>query len=187
MKNCAIDFDYLNDNIQSLMNFSRYFETESIHLKYKRQQFLIVDSTKNSFDKHQIKRRSFKICFTQVFVSHVVEILDRCLKHNNQLNQFCITYDIVFVFLTDFLRIKNQNIDININNHTNTLIRKFSEFLIRFEIIEIKFILNNFYDHDIVTTDVNNQKIVFISLIFFKSMNFIDEFVGGGRGRALSH
>ena len=85
LKNRAIDFDHLNNNVQSSANFSRFFKTKSIHSKYKRQRFLIVNPTNNSFDRHQIKRRSSEICFTQIFVSHIVEF--RIAAENTMINQ----------------------------------------------------------------------------------------------------
>jgi hypothetical protein len=172
VKSFAADLNHLSDNVLSTTNFSRFFEIESIHSKkYKRQRFLIVDSTKNSFDKYQIKRRSSEVRFIQILVSHVIEISNRCLEHDDQSNQFCITYDAVLAFLTNVLRIKSQVIDID--DHISTLIQKFNEFLTRYEIIEMRFISNDFSDHDIVATRLNNQKIILVNLIFFKSMSFI--------------
>jgi hypothetical protein len=172
MRSFATDLDHLSDNVQLTADLSRLLEIELIHSKeYKRQRSSIVDSTKNSFDKNQIKRRSSKFRFIQIFVSHVVDISDRCLKHDDQSNQFCTTYDAVLALLTELLKIKNQVIDID--DHISILIRELSEFLTRLEIIEMRLTSNNLSDHDIVATRLNNQEIMLVSLISFKSMSFI--------------
>ena len=125
-KRFAIVFVHLNDNIQSSMNFPCSFETKPIHIKkYKWQWFLNVCLTKSFFDKNQIKRQSSKIRFIQISISDAVEISN---WHDDQLYKFFIMYDVVLVILTDCLRIKYQDIDIN--NHINILLQKFNEFLI---------------------------------------------------------
>lgn len=165
----------MGDNVQSPADLSRPLEAGSIHLGYKRQRSPAVGSAKNSSGRHQIKRRPPEIRLTQVPVSHAVEISDRCLGHNGQSNQFCTTYDAVFALLTDLLRIKSQDIDIKIDDHTSTLIRELSEFLTRLEITGMRLTPNDFYGHDIVATDLNNQEIVLASLTSFKPMSSIGE------------
>lgn len=75
--------------------------------------------------------------------------------------------------MADLLRIKRQDIDID--NHTSTIIRELSEFLTRLEIIRMRFTSNNLFGHDIVATDLNNQEIVFASVTPFKQINSVGD------------
>ena len=80
-------------------------------------------------------------------------------------------YDIVLVLLMNFLENKNQ--DVNIDNCTNILIKKLNEYLIEFEIIEMKFIRNDFSNQNIVARNLNCREMMFFNLISFELLNFV--------------
>lgn len=73
--------------------------------------------------------------------------------------------------MADLLGIKSQEIDLD--DHTSTLIRELSEVLAQLEITGMRLTLNVFSGHDIVATDLDSYEIVLTSLTPFKLVSSI--------------
>ncbi len=71
-------------------------------------------------------------------------------------------YDAVLSLLTDLLRSKNQDIDVD--DLTNTLIEEVSEHLARLEITKMRLTRNDLYGQAIVATGFDFREIVLTSL-----------------------
>ena len=65
--------------------------------------------------------------------------------------------------LRDLLQNKSQNI--NIDNHTNTLIGELSEYLTELEITGMRLTRNDLSGRAIIATGLDYQEIIFVSLI----------------------
>lgn len=107
----------------------------------------------------------------QISISRIDKVLNQRLEHQDELNQLYTTFDIVLALLTNLLRSKSQDIDID--DRTSTLIEELSEYLARLEIIEMRLTRNDLSGHIIVAIDLDCQEIVLASLTSFESMSSI--------------
>lgn len=156
------DFDFI---------FELLFSSSSIKRNeyHKRQQSFGVES----LDNDQFKRRALKIHSTNVFNLSILKISNEHLKHDNELNHVYIIYDVFLTLFAQLLRSKSQNI----NDHTSTLIRELSEYLIRLEIITLRLTQNDVLDQVIVAIDIDCRKIVFVNLNTLQLMSSIIEMI----------
>ncbi len=176
LRSCGTALDHLNDNVQSSANLLCSLEIRSIYSEeYKRQRSSTVNSTNNSFDKTRIKRRSSEVHLKKISVSHAFQISNWCLEQVKKSNQFRTMYDAVLALLTNLLRKKSQDIDID--DRTSILIEESSDHLTRLEIIEMRITRNDLSDQVIVVTDLDCRKIVIVSLTSFDLMSSVADLI----------
>jgi hypothetical protein len=84
-------------------------------------------------------------------------------------------YDAVLALLTNLLRKKSQDIDID--DRTSILIEESSDHLTRLEIIEMRITRNDLSDQVIVVTDLDCRKIVIVSLTSFDLMSSVADLI----------
>ena len=156
-------FDRQGSNVQSLIDHSSTLKTGSKHPGgYKRQRAKAVGSANKSSTRERIKRRPPEDRLTQIPMSRTDRASDQRLEHQGKSNQSDILYNAVLVLLRDLLQIKSQDIDID--DHTNTVIGELSEYLARLKITKMRLTRNDLSGRAIVATSLDCQEIVLASL-----------------------
>ena len=156
-------FEHWGSNDPSLISHFSPPKAGSKHRGgYKRRRSTAVGSANKSSSRERIKRRAPEDRLTQIPISRTDTILEERLGHQGESIQSCTTYDAVRALLMDLLG--NQSQDIDIDDHTSTLIGELSKYLARLEITKMRLTPNNLSGHAIVATGLDCREIVLASL-----------------------